>query len=688
MSPRHLLAATLLLAAAPARGAAQGAPLYPNLSQPVHQVTTDFEVAVPMRDGVQLAVNVVRPRTPGQYPVVVQYWPYGKEPASYFAERGYVAVFAEGRGTGTSGGVMADYFDAQSFRDGYDLVEWAARQPWSTGKVGMWGISYGAINATRVAALKPPHLAAISVNSSYANFYGDHWYPGGVRSNHPYVWHGASNVLATMLRGPVYDDGAGGKVVDLARWRRHQADNKWREFFPPQWTHTTYDDYWQEKDLRSKYADFAVPTLQFANVFDHARNHDEAYQNWLVLRAKRVPQKLIVGPWTHGGMGPAHVVDFPLTTLAWFDHFLKGVDNGITTEPPVTLFVMRENAWRSEADWPIARTRMTPYFLDALGGLSTTPPDNVAAVKPRRFTYRPWVGSAAGPYGTWFDARYADYLILPDQRVDEAEALTFTTAPLAEDTEVTGMAEITFFATSSAPSTDFTIKLSDVLPDGTSELVTRGWIASSLRESNVNPRRPEEWTVVPPSPITPGKVYRYRVTLQNVAYRFARGHRIRATIASSDWPSNWPNPHPATNEVRFESPDGEEAAHLVLPIVPAAPAPLPPPRLALLPAPAPPAPAPGSARRIWVEHDLTGRSVSYRSEDRAERAIPGGVLKQEGHWRIDLRKEPPYEQVIDLVTRWTLVRAGVPDVRFVYRVRTDKDGPRATVEYDDGTHVP
>ena len=110
-----------------------------------------------MRDGIRLAANIVRPTGPGKFPVVLSYYPYGKDPNPYFAERGYVTVFAEGRGTGTSEGVMRDYFDAQSYRDGYDLVEWAARQPWSTGTVGMWGISYGAINATRVAALKPPH---------------------------------------------------------------------------------------------------------------------------------------------------------------------------------------------------------------------------------------------------------------------------------------------------------------------------------------------------------------------------------------------------------------------------------------------------------------------------------------------------------------------------------------------------
>ena len=690
MATLRFLLASALLTASPAVIAAQGGSPYRNLSEPSHTVTTDFEVKVPMRDGIHLAVNVVRPSAPGKYPVVISYWPYGKDPNPYFAERGYIAVFAEGRGTGTSEGVMADYFDAQSFRDGYDLVEWAAHQSWSTGKVGMWGISYGAINSTRVAALKPPHLTAISVNSSYANFFGDHWYPGGVRSNHPYVWHGASNVLATMLRGPVYDDGKGGKYIDLDIWKRHQAENGWRKFFQPQWEHPNYDEYWQEKDLRSKYSDFSVPTLQFANFFDHARNHDEAYQNYLVLKAKKVQQKLVVGPWTHGGIGPSHVVDFQLTTLAWFDHFLKGVDNGITREPPVTLFVMRENRWRNEEDWPIARTVPTRYYLSSSGALGTRAPTGKQLVMPRGFTYQPWVGSAAGPYGTWFDAAYTDYLSLPDQRVDEAESLTFTTGALSEDTEVTGMAEITFFATSSASNTDFTIKLSDVIPDGRSELVTRGWINSSYRESNVNPRRPDDWRFVAPTPITAGQVYRYHVTLQNIAYQFKRGHRIRATIASSDWPSNWPNPNPARNQIRFQRPDGHEASQLVLPIVPARATPLPEPKLALLPSPLP-APATsraGETHRIWIENDLTGKSVIYRSEDRFERPIPGGVLRDVREWRIDLSKEPPYKQVIDLITTWTFVRAGRPDVRFVYRVRTDERGPKATVDYSEGNVIP
>jgi len=682
-----LLRFSLALAlAAPALAVAQAGHPYQNVSQPQHRTVTDYEVKVPMRDGIRLAANIVRPAGPGRFPVVISYYPYSKDPSPYFAERGYVTVFAEGRGTGTSEGVMTDYFDAQSYRDGYDLVEWAAGQPWSSGSVGMWGISYGAINSTRVAALKPPHLKAISVNSSYANFFGDHWYPGGVRTNHPYVWHGATNVLATMLRGPVYDDGKGGKQVDLATWKRHLAENKWEGFFRPQWDHPTYDAYWQEKDLRSKYADFAVPTLQFGNYFDHARNHDEVYQNYLVLKARKIPQKLVVGPWTHGGFGPSHVVDFQLTTLAWFDHFLKGIDNGITREPPVTVFVMRENRWRHEEDWPIARTVPTRFYLNAAGNLNPAAPADSQALAPRRFTYRPWVGSAAGPYGTWFDADYAEYLVQPDQRTDEAESLTFTSEALTEDTEVTGMAEITFFATSSAAHTDFTIKLSDVLPDGKSELVTRGWINSSYRESNLNPRRPEDWKVVAPAPILPGKVYRYQVTLQNVGYQFKRGHRIRATIASSDWPSTWPNPNPARNEIRFESPDGTEMSHLTLPVVPRRATPLPEPQLPLLPAPPRPQTTPGNgtASRIWIENDLTGHSVSYRSESRSERPVPGGTLRDVREWRIDLTKEPPYQQVIDLVTTWTLLRAGQPDVRFVYRVRTDGSGPKATVDLSEG----
>ncbi len=664
--------------------AAQTEGPYPNLSEPRHQVTTEYEVKVPMRDGIRLAANVVRPNGGGKFPVVVSYWPYGKDPNPYFAARGYVTVFAEGRGTGTSEGVMRDYFDAQSYRDGYDLVEWAARQPWSTGAVGMWGISYGAINATRVAALKPPHLKAISVNSAYANFFGDHWYPGGVRSNHPYVWHGASNVLATMLRGPVYDDGNGGKYVDLEIWKRHQAENGWQGFFQPQWEHPTYDAYWQEKDLRSKYADFAIPTLQFGNYFDHARNHDEAYQNYQILKAKRVPQKLVVGPWTHGGFGPSHVVDFQLTTLAWFDHFLKGVDNGIDREPPVTVFVMRDNRWRAEEDWPIARTVPTRFYLSSAGNLTPTAPTSEPELTPRRFTYHPWVGSAAGPYGTWFDADYTDFLVQPDQRVDEAESLTFTTEALTEDTEVTGMAEITFFATSSAANTDFTIKLSDVLLDGKSELVTRGWINSSYRESNVNPRRPTDWKVVAPTPIMAGKVYRYQVTLQNISYQFKRGHRIRVTLASSDWPSNWPNPNPARNEIRFESPDGNETSHLTLPVVPVRATPLPEPRLALVPPRPTTQAADDGTERIWIENDLTGQAVVYRSESRSERPIPGGILRDVREWRIDLTKQPPYQQVIDLVTTWTLLRVGRPDVRFVYRVNTDGTGPRATIDLNEG----
>ncbi|MBM4187819.1 MAG: CocE/NonD family hydrolase [Gemmatimonadetes bacterium] len=667
------LAAALPAAAETQEAAGHG---YRNLSQPTHQTMVEYEVRVPMRDGVRLAANIVRPATPGRHPVVINYIPYGKDPDRWFAERGYVTIFAEGRGTGRSEGVMADYFDAQSFRDGYDLVEWAAAQPWSTGKVGMWGISFGAINSTRVAALRPPHLAAIAVNSSYANFFGDHWYPGGVRTNHPYVWHGVGNVLYTMLRGPVYDDGEGGKTLDVDTWKRHIADNGWEPFFPPQWAHARYDDYWREKDLRSKYEHFAVPTLQTANYFDHARNLDEAFQNYLVLRKHKVPQRLFVGPWTHGGFGPGQPLDFQLLRLAWFDRFLKGVATGIDEEPPVTLFIMRENRWRHEADWPIARSVLTPFYPAPDRSLRRTPGESA---RPAEFSYAPWVGSAAGPYGTWFDAQYDEYLTQPDQRVDEAESLTFTSEPLAADLEVTGMPEIVFFASSTADDTDFSIKLSDVLPNGKSEWVTRGWLNSSYRESDVNPRRPEDWRFVEPTPIRPGAIHRYRVTLQNVSYLFRRGHRIRLTIASSDWPSNWPNPKPADNTIHFRH--GRERTTVLLPVVPRPARPLAAPRLPLMP-------VPQSTRdpdsRIWIEHDLTAGLVSYRSRDSAERTVAGATVSGRTEWRIDLTKTAPYRQTIDYASTVTVNRPGQPPVRFVYRVKTDSAGPRASVELREG----
>jgi hypothetical protein len=655
---------------------------YTNLSPPQYETIIEYEVKVPMRDGVRLAANIVRPKAPGRFPAVISYVPYGKDPNPFFAQRGYVTVFAEGRGTGTSEGVMADYFLEQASQDGYDLVEWVARQPWCDGNVGLWGGSYGAINATRIAALGPPHLKAIAVNSSYANFFGDHWYPGGVRTNHPYAWHGVMNLLATMLRGPIYDDGKGGKRVALDLWKRHIAENGWRNFFRSQWEHTSYDEYWKEKDLRSKYASFAVPTLQFGNYFDHARNHDECYQNYLVLKAKQVPQKLIVGPWDHGGGGAKYVLNYQLITLAWFDRFLKGIDTGITREPPVTIFVMRQNRWRFEQDWPIARTRFTKFYLTRAGTLTLKGPNRPGSL---RFTYRPWVGSAAGPYGTWFDFKYDDYLVQPDQRVDEAESLTFTSDELAQDLEVTGMAEINFYAASSADNTDFTVKLSDVLPNGKSELVTRGWVNSSYRESNLNPRRPEEWKFVPPSPIAPGKVYRYRFTLQNISYLFKKGHRIRVTIASSDWPSNWPNPKPAENEIYFASPDQRDASYILLPVIPKQEPALPEPQLPERPTPpSPPAPPPYT---IWIEKNLRQSTISYNFANRVERPIPGGTFHDVREWKILLRQEPPYEQTITVVTNWTLLRPGAEDVRFVYRFRCDHSGPQVVVELN-GEKVP
>jgi hypothetical protein len=467
------------------------------------------------------------------------------------------------------------------------------------------------------------------------------------------------------------------------------------------WNHTEYDDFWKQKDLRSKYGTFRLPIFQIGSYFDDGRLNDDVFQNYLVLKDKNIFSKLILGPWSHAMLQGPHRPDTKPLYLAWFDYWLKGIDTGIQKEPPITLFVMRENKWRYEEDWPIKRTKFTKYYLTPKGNLTTNRGEAEAEISKTKkdslqYTDRSWVGLTQGGYagGPTMQPvlKYDEFRVQMDQRRDEIDSLTFTTDELEQDTEVTGTAEIEFYASSTSDDTNFSIKLNDVLPDGKSELVARAWQNSSHRESNVNPRYPEDWKFVEPTKITPGEVYKYKFTIQSTSYVFKKGHKIRVTIASSDWPTMWPNPNPAQNTIYFSNEkDKKHFSHhkhhqldfsnILLPIVPPQYPPLPTPEFATIPDVYRP-----ETLDCWIEEHLgpnpdgTTNLIAYSCDatDKSTNAL--GSVENRQEWGFVLPKDKPSDHYIPFIDTWKLTLANGSIVERTLSATVDKNGPRISLK--------
>jgi uncharacterized protein len=556
---------------------------------PRYKVEVLPDVRVRMRDGVELAVRIIRPAAPGKFPAVMGYVPYrtltGMKAARseeefstanniqyYMAQRGYVMVNYDARGTGASGGVSTDMYEAAERQDGYDMIEWIARQPWSNGNVGMWGISYGGVDSWQIAAMAPPHLKAIIVHSGTDDVYDDWMYPGGSFRTVQMATYGAQMTAENFA--PPDPVSTGTKWADI--WEQHLKGN---QPWPLGWLeHQVYGPFWQAPSLRPEYSRIKCAVFVIDGWADW-------YQTAL-LRAfshLKVPKRALIGPWDHGWSEnalPAPQIDGRPLYLQWFDQFLKGINTGVLKEPAVTIFVqeyqppapmyMQERGFfRQENEWPLARTKYTPMYLTADGQLERHPEGDVPMAKDS-YRYKPSLGMASGIVGRGTIGPWAMPL---DQRGDEAYSLTYTSKPLTSGVEVTGNPRADIFISSTADVAYFTVRVTDVAPDGTSKLVTRGELGATHRNSSSNPQ-----------PLTPGSVYELNIPMKSMAYIFSPGHRIRVDIASADFMNAWPVGKAASNFIvrgaRFPS-------RVILPVAPPQNPVLPPPDFRPSPVPLP-----------------------------------------------------------------------------------------------------
>ncbi|MEV7422040.1 CocE/NonD family hydrolase [Streptomyces sp. NPDC091212] len=540
--------------------------------------TTD--VGAKMRDGTVLRADVYRPRTEDKVPVILMRTQYGKadaevQPSNYqspqwFASHCYLVVVQDVRGQYASDGDFYEF--ANEGEDGYDSVEWAARLPGSNCKVGMYGSSYVGATQWLAAQQRPPHLRTIVPALTSDDYYDGWTYEGGAfRLNFVVPWamrkivpSAAANRADWKTYHQVNRD-----YQDVAKWLGTAPYNRFRPFHPGDpkvapyffdWIkHRTNGEYWRRWAPKEHYEKVDIPVLNYAGWYDAFLDGSVKNYQGMARRAgspaARDNQRLVIGPWDHTGwgrptsaaapmlqrIGPA--ADSPINEmmLAWWDHHLKGKDNGVRRDG-VDYFVMGADKWRTASSWPLPGTRWTDYYLGSTGHaagntqdgtLSTTPPGEDTGAQADHYTYDPRnpvpsVGghscctaaiSTQGPY----DQQQIE------QRPDIA---VYTGAPMTEDTEVTGPITVKLYAASSAPDTDWTAKLVDVHPDGTAVNLNSGIVRASYRESSTDPK-----------PITPGKVYAYTIKVWPTSNLFRKGHRIRLDISSSDYPQYDPNPN-------------------------------------------------------------------------------------------------------------------------------------------------
>jgi uncharacterized protein len=545
------------------------------INKPVPQIS-EYNVAVPMRDGVRLRANVFRPGEPARYPAILLRTPYGKGDAitpayQSFVNHGYVVVVQDVRGRYRSGGTFEPI--NQEIGDGDDTLNWIARQPWSDGGVGMYGGSYLGIAQWKAAMTQNPHLKAIFPYVSGDDDYRDRYYStgGAMKIGHRLLWF-AENMRAPRFLPPDFKSYVSAlpvRAADLAA-TGHRLD-AWRTVA----NHPSYDAFWKATSVREHLRDIHIPVYSVGGWYD---NYVESDLDAFSIHHKHNPDdRIMIGPWAHVFSATFSKTDFgkdalvPLRPeqLRWFDRWLK---NGAAPEPahPVRLFVMGVNQWRDEDEWPLARARDVKYYLGPGGQLGNKPDAHSA---PDTFVYDP-----RNPVPTMGGPVCCDPKVFPwgplDQRPVEKrrDVLVYSTSPLASAIEVTGPVKVVLRVASSALDTDFTAKLVDVFPDGTARNLTDGILRMRYRDSLENPKL-----------MTPGEVYKVTIDAGVTSNAFLAGHRIRVEISSSNFPRFDRNPNtgglvadasgkdtrPAKQTVYHEQ---ERYSYALLPVVASAPA--------------------------------------------------------------------------------------------------------------------
>ena len=579
-----------------------------------NRVLVDRNVPTPMRDGTVLRADVYRPETDAPVPAIVSRLPYNKDVllnqafaihAIRAAEAGFAIIYQDTRGRFQSEGMFYPFF--HEGKDGFDTVEWAASQPWCSGAVGMTGASYFGATQWLAAAEQPPHLKAICPIVTTSEYYESWTYQGGAfQLGFTLMWTlenlapetarrlaeagqtDPEEMMRLLLATDRMDDQYQHlPLSDLTVLRGSEAANFYSDWI----AHATDDDYWRSVAINHRYNQIEVPALNIGGWYDLFLHG--TLENFVRMGQEggsdlsQKGQRLLVGPWAHAafsGIFPDHsfgisssadMVDLTDLQLRFFAHHLKGETTSIEQESPVRIFVMGENRWRDEEEWPLDRTQYVPWYLhssgdagDSGGSLSPEGPSlearDVYLYDPRNPA--PTIGGPTFLPGLLLGANAGPR----DQSPVEArpDVLVYSSAPLEQPLEVTGPLTVKLHAATSASDTDFVVRLCDVYPDGVSRILAEGILRARFREGYSQPR-----------PIEPDRVYEYEINLVATSHVFQAGHRIRVDVTSSSFPrfdrnpntgkplgeDGWEDLQPALQTIFHDS---ERPSHILLPVIP------------------------------------------------------------------------------------------------------------------------
>jgi hypothetical protein len=541
-----------------------------------YRLLVDRDVDVPMRDGARLKADVIRPDAAGKFPAILNLGPYQKDKLwvvpdtleekpnplmnwetvnpEWWVPQGYACVRVDGRGSGKSPG-QCEPWSLQEAIDFYDAIEWAAAQPWCNGKVGLNGISYYAINQWFVANLQPPSLAAIIPWEGFADIYRDALFHGGILNVFMTNWFTA-HLLHHMLGRAARAQPDGWQVNTLHHWLRHNLDSGALAGAQAQWDRIT------------------VPMLSVGNWTGfglHLRGNTEAF-----VRAASKHKKLRIHTGSH--VHPFYTEEGRRDQLRFFDHWLKGIDNGVMAEPPVKLAIRHGRdkiEWRHEREWPLARTRWTKLYFDL------SKPDGAALIdsNPGTTASRTYASFNLGTMGSTSAASSQ----VMGGGIKPGMGVSLETPPLPADLEVTGPLMANIWVSSASEDMDLFVTLRNVDADGNEVLetgqqgtpvpVAKGWLRASHRELDPDlslPYRPyhaHQRRLY----LKSGEIVEVQVEIWPTSMVFKKGHRIRLDVQPRDGVGSQGYMHyhadynTGTNTVYA---GGDKPSYLLLPVIP------------------------------------------------------------------------------------------------------------------------
>ncbi|MBX2941781.1 MAG: CocE/NonD family hydrolase [Cyclobacteriaceae bacterium] len=560
------------------------------------------EIMIPMRDGIQLGAIVYRPDQSGKFPAIVYRTPYGVDDYDSYAEfplkaakQGYVVFLVDVRGRYRSEGEFVAYKNEKN--DGYDLIEWVGTSTFCNGKVGTYGGSYPGIVQWLAMSQMPPHLAAAApemtpISSHHFFYYGGAFSMPWLDWFMPYIF--ADKRKKANDTSDTWDDAKAEEEwvnSDRRKWYSYRPliDLPILKKYAPEYydwlKHPDQTAWWGFVNVEDDFKKFKTPVLLLSGWYDAGYGPEGASRAYRKMHEEAASEtakknsRLVLGPWNHTSLNTRKThfgemefyesagLDYDIELLNWFDEQLKGIPNQ-SKLPPVSIFVMGENKWMAENEWPLSRTVSTDFYLHSTGKTTIDKADGkLSAQTPGQEQSDSYVFDPSNPlWDISFEKSYPY-----DQRDNESrkDVLVYTSSPLVDDLKVVGEVVAELFVSSSAKDTDFAITLTDVYPDGKS-INLSGMDAGYLRMRYRNGFEKQEL-------MKPEEVYKIKIGQLYTANLFKKGHRIRIQITSSKAPHYDPNPNtgteiateknlmPAVNTIHHSN---KYPSKIVLPVIP------------------------------------------------------------------------------------------------------------------------